>query len=513
MLTWPPPSPPLARVALCVTGQLRSGSCERRATAAAVNNGRNDSTSRLTPTQSIRAHLIEPLREHGVQVDVFAVLDAPPTRGQRLPGVAGPLMQRALNALGPVQWIMHGESDDAAAWLHARGFNVGDDGAGARLLRNASPSCASLHARFEALLGGSGAVGGHSKTGSGANHFVQARKLQSCWRMLEAREVIAGQRYTHVVRARPDLFFHRRLDLRPYFDPGPGGVARGQPAREVAQEDLCVQPIAMPISGSMHASMPHPPSHCYASCGDAADAAHDASTAARPDRRPLIVQSAPFPANLPNFYVHDQFYVADRHAARGMFDHLTLFFDDAVAPFAREVQLASQPGLHGDLRGSERLSHFCDEYTKASHAHPQLLPPCEPYARQLLARMRAASPDLPASNSALPLEAAVAAAAAGVGPDACRSIKPHECAVVLGMAHHQVTCCTSYRVSFLLRKDVPQLLRLGDTDEACDVAREVYACSERMVTLRPKDTPEVREAKKARLAACAEAGQQRWFAG
>jgi hypothetical protein len=75
--------------------------------------------------------------------------------------------------------------------------------------------------------------------------------------------------------------------------------------------------------------------------------------------------------------------------------------------------------------------------------------------------------------------------------------------VAMGLSRFIPTCCSSYRVAFLAREHVPHLVRLSDAYGGCELAQQVYACTEgRVHAMRSTDPPNVREAKKALLAAC-----------
>ena len=101
-----------ARVAVCVTGQLRAGAC--------------NTTQRpwLSPIESIVRFVLQPLRERHT-VDVFVVLDAPPSRGVLVPGISVPLLMHALELLKPAAAVLGDEASDEAAWRHARSMPFG----------------------------------------------------------------------------------------------------------------------------------------------------------------------------------------------------------------------------------------------------------------------------------------------------------------------------------------------------------------------------------------------------
>lgn len=349
------PSPPL-RVAFCITGQLRAAACGRRAGLyGAANN------TKYSPAESIRDHLIDPLRSHGAHVDVFTVIDAPPARIRR-PGITAPLLRRALEAFDPVQAVLHDEASDSESWEHARRSPFG--GMQTRLDRSVS-SCGRLATRFEQLLGLSGLGGGttpqrdkDTKRGAhkiSSNHFLQARKLQTCYRLVSGRESYLRANYTHIVRVRPDLLWHRTVDLATYLQ-------AETPTLSEATE-LCVQPRG-PDTDAVTAAAVSPAGHsrsggsgmCYAPCAvspakattatsqrggrhsvarsarnkgsapaifEGSSTAHHRPEASRDGSAdaPAIVQLPTNAANLHSFFVHDQFYVAQRVSPQGLEPH------------------------------------------------------------------------------------------------------------------------------------------------------------------------------------------------
>lgn len=183
-----------------------------------------------------------------------------------------------------------------------------------------------------------------------------------------------------------------------------------------------------------------------------------------------------------------------------MFDHLSLIFDEPAGAVAAAV--STWP--------PEAYQRHGDDYDVVQHAPvtPTTCHACESFCSQHESEMDAAM--LPPLGPCTTYAAALAVAAANrtgapVIRTACSSVQPHECAVVMGLSRLATSCCRPYKVRFLLRQHVPVLLRLQDaSDDTCAVAREAYECSEGRLgmTLRPSDTPAVREGKKRLLAAC-----------
>ena len=167
----------------------------------------------LSPIESIVRFVLQPLRERHT-VDVFVVLDAPPSRGVLVPGISVPLLMHALELLKPAAAVLGDEASDEAAWRHARSMPFGKLGEAQALGRDTA--CGRLNARVDALLGGIEADD-PQKTGKGPSHFLQARKLQTCWAMIEAYEQRQRQNYSHVMRLRPDLLFKQPLNLASYY--------------------------------------------------------------------------------------------------------------------------------------------------------------------------------------------------------------------------------------------------------------------------------------------------------
>jgi hypothetical protein len=288
-----PPPPPTSslRLAICVTGQIRAGTCTSKV---------------MSPLESLRAHLVAPLRERGAHVDVFAVLDLPP-----MPNRSGPLLRRALDTLAPVQHALHDEASDWRAWLRARRRPFGP-----RWPLNvpSGSACGALRARFETVLMGNSVDGGAPppKEKQVVNHFHQARKLQACWRMVSEHEATLPTPYTHVVRTRPDLRFPRSFELLPYLT-APTNLPKLADARPTPVE-LCVQPLRDRAKRQAGSPIRSPrPTHCYAPCSGSHGGSQ--SVDGVPHALPAIVQPAASSNTLPSFYVHDHFYAARRHVA------------------------------------------------------------------------------------------------------------------------------------------------------------------------------------------------------
>ena len=145
---------------------------------------------------------------------MFAVLDSPPVRAH---GLTGPLLSHALNILEPQQFAIHDPEGDELAWQRALNFPFARKG-----VMNTSSACEGLSRRFSEVLGGT--LGPSSKASPGFGHFVQARKLSTCYQMLDGREQRAGWNYTHVIRVRPDVHFSRPIDLAPYMETRSSGL-------------------------------------------------------------------------------------------------------------------------------------------------------------------------------------------------------------------------------------------------------------------------------------------------
>lgn len=488
------------RVAVCVAGQLRSAGCAGSAGA------------RLTPVESIDTHLLAVLRQR-YDVSIFAALDAPPRRGQRLPGALGNHLARALSVLKPDQLALFGEADDEAAWSVSRApvaSRLGEAGSS----RNGS-ACARLSHRLEHLYG--------------AAAYSQARKLQACWSMLLAREASVGLRYDYVVRLRPDVVFERPFELWKYMgreassrhtgrhaiDPGfappaqPKEGASKEEVRNAAREawaplrDLCVR---RRVGGGDASSAS--PGVCYAPCdpspppvpasaglyqglypllvdgsasarsrgSDDAATATDAGADGRPpsqhpSQQPSqphvdLLTTSPFTGMMTAVYFNDHFYVATRRVARPFLDQLSLVDDAVLRPVsdkarhweALERRSARAPptksGKLASKSGPAIRAAFCERVLQIVDSAP-IPSPCAAYATRLVAD--------------------------GQQPWACRDGSMHECTIALGLSAHGPTCCDQLRVRYVTRPDTPRLLRLDDAPGSdCDLPREAYYCSERL---------------------------------
>ena len=148
-------SSPASSTAVCVTGELRSATCRLRSAGPASP----------TAVETIAAFLRRELPNH----ETFLVLDRPTEVATHAAASA------VAAALRPVASAFDDSSTARAAW--------------AATVRGTA--CLTPAA------------------------VAQARKLQQCLAMVEAREA-AGARYTHVMRLRPDILVPARFNLSAY---------------------------------------------------------------------------------------------------------------------------------------------------------------------------------------------------------------------------------------------------------------------------------------------------------
>ena len=140
--------------AVCVTGEFRTATCRPRMPLGTKTT--------LTPLESLRVNVLAHLGNH----DVFAVLSGP---SDLAPAVTQQLHPTSL------VWDQPINASSSAYQSHL--------------------SEAGMRFRLQ------------------VNAFAQARKLHLCWQSVTAREWNLGTTYTHVLRTRPDMLILRPLNL------------------------------------------------------------------------------------------------------------------------------------------------------------------------------------------------------------------------------------------------------------------------------------------------------------
>ena len=98
-------------------------------------------------------------------------------------------------------------------------------------------------------------------------------------------------------------------------------------------------------------------------------------------------------------------------------------------------------------------------------------------------------------------------------PPACTAIRPHECALVLGLSRFLVDQRDrvhapdqpALRIRFLHPSEVPKLIRLHEAANGC-AAKDAYGCTERISAIRPIDDEATRKLKRAALNSCRDIG-------
>lgn len=250
-------------VAVCVAGQVRSATCRHQQRPGGIVT---HDPAVSTPITSIQKHLLAPLAALVAHVDVFAALDAPPRRGQRLPGRMAPALMQVLSTLQPVQAALLDEADDDSAYgklahrsVLAPGKVDGEDNS-----TNYS-ACGALSTRLATLFTPAS--------------FGQARKLQSCFQMVVARERTVQRKYDYVIRVRPDLIFARPFNLAAYFGASrtagttsarrlhTRGVARRSASASARQRAPGSPPPLRMAMCTRSSALQH---HCYEPCAEAA---------------------------------------------------------------------------------------------------------------------------------------------------------------------------------------------------------------------------------------------------
>ena len=336
---------------------------------------------------------------------------------------------------------------------------------------------------------------------------------------IEAYEQRQRQNYSHVMRLRPDLLFKQPLNLASYYStarapataafrptmdggPVPEPHQSTQSDTVAAEHDskredgLCVrqelsEPGKRDAAPGRTAGQSFTSRWCFEPC--------NSKSVKKAHLIPSIVQSpgAMLASGKYNLWqpLNDHFYVASRQTARGLFDHLSLYFDEVVAPVSEAVQKWQQQATRhggdnssgGNVLAAASRQDFCERHVSEMD--------------ERAARM----PIRPCAAAGLPTT------------EICSSISPgpHECGLLKGLSLHMRTCCTpaGLRIRFWDPADMPTLVRLSDVAASCPVGSEAYACSERMLTIRHNDSASVREEKRAMLQRCKEAGASRMFAG
>ena len=404
-------------VAVCITGQLRAATC--RLGGAGAHSP--------TAIETIGAFLRRELRGS----DVFVVLDSPPAADAAATALHAAAVQRVASAVRPVEIGF----DDAAA-AHAAYSEV-----------RASGACLTLSA------------------------VAQARKLESCLRMIEAAEQRRGRalrgggggggagRYTHLLRLRPDTMMPSHLNLSRYGltlrgDSGdtrtPASTAPSRAAARAARSSYLG-----PADGSEGLLTPDTclaskrgQQACHARC---TRVLHKAERARLERQPPQLLTVPPYTGKVHDeTFLNDIFFLATRELATPMLSHL-----QAGLRWARQEQASKgRPAKAAPNKASA-----------CAGARLPLAPRCSPSGT---------------------------GAAAGAG--LCTT-GGHECLLTLGLLthhhdHHQASSRPQHggggsqpdpplRVRYLSQADWPKLLRLAETDAGCAPYRQAYECTEK----------------------------------